>query len=153
MSTILREWKKSLETDLESIIYELKDFIETPAIIILSGDVGVGKTTFTKVFVQQMATHKEAFSPTYSLVNELGNLVHADFYRLNSAEEVIHLELSMYLEDKEYFLVEWGKPYLNEILAETSDDFEVYEIEFEMNEVAEGQSVATRDLKLIHLSS
>ena len=79
--------------------------------------------------------------------------MHADFYRLNSAEEVIHLELSMYLEDKEYFLVEWGKPYLNEILAETSDDFEVYEIEFEMNEVAEGQLVATRDLKLIHLSS
>ena len=153
MSTILREWKKTLESDLESIIYELKDFLETPAIIILSGDVGVGKTTFTKKFVKQMVGDKLAFSPTYSIINELGDVVHADFYRLQDAEEIVHLELSMYLEDKEYFLVEWGKPYLREILAEASDDFKVYEIEFEMNESKSQDDSASRNLKLIDLST
>jgi len=153
LSTVLREWKKTLETDLESIIYELKDFIDTPAVIILSGDVGVGKTTFTKVFVKQVVGDKLAFSPTYSIVNELGNLVHADFYRLKDAGEIVHLELSMYLEDKDYFLVEWGKPYLKEIIAETSDDFNIYEIQFEMNEVKEGIESQTRNLKLIHLNT
>lgn len=151
MSVILRQWKKTLETDLESIIYELRDFIETPAVIILSGDVGVGKTTFTKIFVKQVVGDKLAFSPTYSIINELGDLVHADFYRLKDAEEIIHLELSMYLEDKEYFLVEWGRPYLREIIAETSDDFNIYEIEFTMNESKEGMEFPTRNLKLIHL--
>lgn len=153
MSRVLREWKKTLETDLESIIYELKDFIDTPAVIILSGDVGVGKTTFTKVFVKQIVGDKLAFSPTYSLVNELGCLVHADFYRLKDPEEIVHLELSMYLEDKDYFLVEWGKPYLREIMAETSDDFKFYEIEFEMNEAKERIESPTRNLKLIHLNT
>ena len=153
MSTILREWKKTLESDLESIIYELKDFLETPAIIILSGDVGVGKTTFTKKFIKQMVGDKLAFSPTYSIINELGDVVHADFYRLQEAEEIVHLELSMYLEDKEYFLVEWGKPYLREILAEASDDFKVYEIEFEMNETKSQEEAASRNLKLISLNT
>jgi len=150
---VLRQWKKTLEKDLESIIYELKDFIETPAVIILSGDVGVGKTTFTKIFVKQVIGDKFAFSPTYSIVNELGDLVHADFYRLKDAEEIVHLELSMYLEDKDYFLVEWGKPYLREIMAETSDDFNLYEIEFSINEVKEQIECPTRNLKLIHLNT
>ncbi len=153
MSNLLREWKKTLESDLESIIYELKDFIDTPAIVILSGDVGVGKTTFTKAFVKHVIGDKLAFSPTYSIVNELGDLVHADFYRLKDSEEIIHLELSMYLEDKEYFLVEWGKPYLKEILAEASDDFKVYELEFEMNDTKDGEEVPTRNLKLIDLNT
>ncbi len=152
MSSILREWKKTLESDLESIIYELKDFLETPAVIILSGNVGVGKTTFTKAFIKQMVGDKLAFSPTYSIVNELGDLVHADFYRLKSAEEIVHLELSMYLEDKDFFIVEWGKPYLREILAETSDDFKVYEIEFEMNESKIEGEIPSRNIKLIDLS-
>jgi len=153
LSVVLRQWKKTLETDLESIIYELKDFIETPAVIILSGDVGAGKTTFTKVFVKEVIGNKLASSPTYSIVNELGNLVHADFYRLKDAEEIIHLELSMYLEDKDYFLVEWGRPYLREIMAETSDNFNYYEIEFTINDAKEGMESPTRNLKLIHLNT
>ena len=153
MSKVLRQWKKTLESDLESIVYELKDFLDAPAVIILTGDVGVGKTTFTKVFIKNIVGDKLAFSPTYSIVNELGDVVHADFYRLKSAEEIIHLELSMYLEDKEYFLIEWGKPYLREIMAETSDDFNIYEIEFEMNDSGGKDDIPTRNLKLIQMNT
>lgn len=153
MANLLRQWKKTLESDLESIIYELKDFISTPAVIILSGDVGVGKTTFTKAFVKHVIGDKLAFSPTYSIVNELGDLVHADFYRLKDSEEIIHLELPMYLEDKDYFIVEWGRPYLREIMAETSDDFKFYEIEFEMNEAKDGEGIPTRSLNLFDLNT
>lgn len=127
---MLREWKKVFEADLDSIITEMKDSLEQPAIIILTGDLGSGKTTFTKSFVASESDEgtPDVQSPTYSIINESGTIVHADFYRLKDSEEIIHLELPLYLEDKEYFLIEWGKAYLSEIQKHVTEDFFYYEI-------------------------
>ncbi|MFT6070865.1 MAG: tRNA threonylcarbamoyladenosine biosynthesis protein TsaE [Bacteriovoracaceae bacterium] len=126
---LLREWKKVFESDLESILIELKDTIEVPAVIILSGEMGVGKTTFTKAFaLSEVDDPSTVQSPTYSIINETGSIVHADFYRLNDSSEIIHLELPLYLEDKEFFLVEWGKAHLEELRKHIDDDFFFYEI-------------------------
>ena len=54
-------------------------------------------------------------SPTYSIINEQDDFAHADFYRIEDAEELIHLEMELYAEGKNYFLIEWGLPFLNEI--------------------------------------
>lgn len=148
---ILREWKKIFEADLDSIIIELKDFLSVPAVIILSGEVGVGKTTFTKAFLKNLGEGKSTTSPSYSLVNETGDVVHSDFYRLNDSSEVVHLELPMYLEDKDYFFVEWGKPYLRELYQEVPRDFFFYELLFEVNEIKEGQSSPSRNIRLVRL--
>jgi tRNA threonylcarbamoyladenosine biosynthesis protein TsaE len=56
---------------------------------------------FNKIFIGK----SEVQSPTYSLVNEYDNILHADLYRLEKKEDLIHLELPMYIEDKEYFLI------------------------------------------------
>lgn len=126
---LLREWKKVFESDLESILIELKDSIELPAVIILSGEMGVGKTTFTKAFsLSEVDDPSTIQSPTYSIINETGPIVHADFYRLKDSSEIIHLELSLYLEDKEYFLVEWGKAHLDELRKHIDDEFFFYEV-------------------------
>lgn len=148
---VLREWKKLYEADLESLIYELKEFLSVPALVILSGDVGVGKTTFIKVFIDKIEDHAKTFSPTYSVVNEVGNTVHADFYRLNSEEEVLHLELPMYLEDANYFFVEWGKPYLNQLYREVPQEFSFYELLFETNPVKEDGQTPSRNIRLLKL--
>lgn len=152
---ILREWKKVYESDLESLIYELKEFVTTPAAIILSGDVGVGKTTFTKVFLKQTesSANNKTFSPTYSVVNEVGDSVHADLYRLNSEEEILHLELPMYLEDKEYFFIEWGKAYINQLYREVPREFNFYELLFETNPAKDDGNPPTRNLRLLKLPS
>lgn len=133
---LVREWKKVFESDLDSIIMEMKDSLESPAIIILTGDLGLGKTTFTRAFVnsEKEEDDPEVASPTYSIINESGAIVHADFYRLKSSEEIIHLELPLYLEDKEYFLIEWGKAYLSEIQKQVHDDFFYYEIIISTND-------------------
>jgi len=127
---LLREWKKVFEADLESIITEMKDSLESPTILILTGDLGTGKTTFTKAFVKSESEEgtPEVSSPTYSIINESGNIVHADFYRLKSSEEIIHLELPLYLEDKEFFLIEWGKAYVDDIKKHVTEDFFYYEL-------------------------
>ncbi len=129
-SNQIRVWKKVLECDLENLACELKEALDTPAVIILSGPVGAGKTTFTRSFIGKAA---KAQSPTYSIVNEIGDVVHADFYRIEKDSDIEHLELSYYLEDKNFFLVEWGRPYLRELERSLDVDFSFYELEISIN--------------------
>jgi len=145
---LIKKWNDIFEGDLENFSKELKSIIPSPSVIVLSGPVGAGKTTFTKFFIGD-DQDVEVCSPTYSVINENGNCAHADFYRLKSSEEVVHLELELYLEDKEYFLVEWGKPYLKEISRNLDDDWEIFELIFEINSNEAIQSGAfSRNIQL-----
>ena len=148
---VLREWKKVAEADLDSLIFELREFLVEPAFIILTGVVGAGKTTFTKSFAKLLVNEPFTFSPTYSVINELGTLVHADFYRLESPDEIVHLELEVYLEDKEYFLVEWGRQFHRELLDFIPREFSHYELLFEVNEAKDSKTEPTRNVRLIKL--
>jgi tRNA threonylcarbamoyladenosine biosynthesis protein TsaE len=127
---LIREWKKVFRSDLSYIVYELKDLAKTPALVILEGDVGAGKTTFTQAFVGE----KEILSPTYSLLSETKSVLHADFYRLEKNEEIIQLELQTYLENKQYFFVEWGLKYARRIVRELPENFSLYLLEITINE-------------------
>ena len=128
--TIVRTWKKVLESDLANMAIEMKEVIEPPSVIILDGPVGAGKTTFTKFFLDRKATS----SPTYSIINEVDNLLHADLYRIEKSEDLIHLEIPMYLEEKDYFLIEWGMPYLHQLQRIIGDEFKYYQLKIEINE-------------------
>lgn len=128
--SVVRTWKKVLESDLANIATEMKEVIEPPSVIILDGPVGAGKTTFTKVFLDRKGTA----SPTYSIINEVDNLLHADLYRIEKKEELIHLEIPMYLEEKDYFLIEWGMPYLPQLQRIIGDEFKFYQLKIEINE-------------------
>ena len=142
----IRSWKKVYECDLDNIIIELKEAISEASVVILSGVVGASKTTFTKKFIGDT---EQAMSPTYSIINDSGEVVHADFYRLESREEIIHLEIPLYLEDKKYFLVEWGKDYIYDISREVGDSYKYYELEITVNEKKEDHaSQATRNFAL-----
>ena len=125
----IRYWKKVSENDLPYVVGELRDVVKRPSLIILSGDMGTGKTTFAKAF----ASDGELQSPTYSVITETPTVAHADFYRIENPTEIIHLELGLYLENKDFFLVEWGKKYFDEILKEVDEHFSVYELNIEIN--------------------
>lgn len=127
---LIREWKKVYKSDLGYIVYELKDLTKVPAMIILEGDVGAGKTTFTQAFIGE----GETLSPTYSILSECKNVLHADFYRIEQNEEILQLELPMYLEDKQYFFVEWGMKFARRILREVPENFSTYLLEITVNE-------------------
>jgi tRNA threonylcarbamoyladenosine biosynthesis protein TsaE len=127
---LVRAWKKVVESDLSNIAIELKEVVQPPCVIILDGVVGAGKTTFTRVFTGEETTS----SPTYSLINEVDNIVHADLYRIEKKEDLLHLEIPMYLEEKDYFLIEWGIPYLKELQKIVNDDFKFYVLKIEINQ-------------------
>ena len=77
----------------------------------LSGDLGVGKTTFVRFFVQHLSNPaQEVTSPTFSLVHiydtSLCPIWHLDLYRLESVQEVVMLGIEEAMESS-IMLIEW----------------------------------------------
>ena len=81
-------------------------------LIVLSGQMGAGKTAFAQGFARALGIHEPVTSPTYTLVHtyQAGTttLHHADLYRLDHTAEVADLALDELLEDDAIVLVEWG---------------------------------------------
>jgi tRNA threonylcarbamoyladenosine biosynthesis protein TsaE len=142
---LVREWKKVFRSDLPYIVYELKDLAKVPAMIVLEGSLGAGKTTFTQFFVGE----KEVLSPTYSILSENKNILHADFYRLEKNEEVLQLEIPLYLDDKQYFFVEWGMKFARRLVRELPENWTPYLLEIQINsQPGEGEEGPSRNFVL-----
>ena len=99
-------------------------------ILLLKGNLGVGKTTFTKCLLEKMGSEAEVNSPTYSLVNEYftpnGKVFHFDLYRINDLEELFDVGIEEYIESGLLTIIEWPDIYEKELLEM---DFHVMEIE------------------------
>lgn len=140
---LIREWKKVQRTDLPYIVYELKELVKTPALVLLEGPVGAGKTTFTQHFVGDAVT-----SPTYSVLSEYRQILHADFYRLEQQEEVLQLEIPLYLEDKQWFLVEWGEKFVRRLLRDLPEAWTPYVLDIGVSKGASEGEEAPRNFTL-----
>jgi len=88
-----------------------------PKLIILRGDLGVGKTTLVKGIAAALGVAKsdEVTSPTFTLVHEYGDgparLYHLDLYRLETERELLTLGMEEMEESGTLMLVEWGEKF------------------------------------------
>ncbi|MEP6756486.1 MAG: tRNA (adenosine(37)-N6)-threonylcarbamoyltransferase complex ATPase subunit type 1 TsaE [Chthonomonadales bacterium] len=80
-------------------------------VVLLTGDLGAGKTTFTQGIASGCGCADEITSPTFTLINEYstaqGRFVHMDLYRLELQDEVAGLGFEDYLRDDTILVVEW----------------------------------------------
>ena len=96
----------------------------------MKGDLGSGKTTFSKGFASGLGFSDEILSPTYSILNEYKlnskSLYHFDLYRLKSVNEFLEIGGIEYLNDKKSIsLIEWP-----DLIKEMVSD-NIIEIKFE----------------------
>ena len=81
-------------------------------IIILSGDLGSGKTKFTEGVLTYFGLQNEISSPTFTIVNEYNtkdcNIYHFDIYRLSDVDEFETIGGEEYFE-KGICIIEWGE--------------------------------------------
>ena len=90
-------------------------------ILLLSGDLGVGKTCLTQGIAWGLGIKEYAVSPSFVLVRELYGrlpLYHIDLYRLDHIEEIEDLGLDEYLYGGGVCVVEWAEKGLAMLPAE-----------------------------------
>lgn len=81
-------------------------------VLLLEGELGAGKTTFTQGLAHALGIHDDVLSPTFALMSEYRGgrvpLLHVDAYRLNNAAEADQLGLDEYLDNGWALVVEWA---------------------------------------------
>lgn len=85
---------------------------ENISVLCLKGDLGAGKTTFSKSVFSVLGVIDEVQSPTFSLVNEYHNekgdsFFHFDFYRIKNIEEAYDIGYEDYFYSGNLCVVEW----------------------------------------------
>lgn len=96
--------------DLPKIVADILPQIEHD-VILFRGEMGAGKTTMIKEFLNQLGSEDNVSSPTYALVNEYqtpkGSVYHFDFYRINGEDEAYDMGWEEYAYSGNLCLVEW----------------------------------------------
>jgi len=103
--------ERILESENDTIAFakEMAKSVKEGDVFALYGELGAGKTFFTKHFCRYLGVTENVSSPSYVLMNEYEGdfkIIHLDLYRLDSSEEV--LELGLYdLFENAVTIIEW----------------------------------------------
>ncbi len=90
---------------------EFADSLVPGDVVLLEGDLGAGKTTFTQGVAAHLGAKRAVTSPTFCLVVEHPTdrllLVHMDLYRLHDEDDVLQIGWEDYIQRKAVMFVEW----------------------------------------------
>ena len=99
--------------DTEDIGARLAEQLEPGAVVAFTGDLGAGKTAFTRGLARGLGIPDRITSPTFTIVNEYKGgrlpLFHFDMYRLGSADELFDIGWEDYLCRGGVCAVEWSE--------------------------------------------
>lgn len=99
--------------DTERIAFDFARNLKGGEIITLDGDLGAGKTAFTRGLAKGLGIKDTVSSPTFTIVNEYRNgnipLFHFDVYRIESSDEMYDIGWEDYINQNAVVIVEWAK--------------------------------------------
>lgn len=144
MEGFVLQFISNSENDTLRFANRLAGYLKKGDIVILSGDLGAGKTKFTQGFLQYYGLENEISSPTFTIVNEYHtksvSIYHFDVYRLADVDEFYAMGGDEYFQNG-ICIIEWGE-LIEEILPPT-----YLKIHFEKDEQNEHKRILTLEPK------
>ena len=105
-------FKSNSEIETKEFAKKFASKLNQGDVLVLSGDLGSGKTKFTEGFLSYFGLEDEISSPTFTIVNEYHkndiNIYHFDVYRLEDSSEFYAIGGDEYF-DKGICIIEWGE--------------------------------------------
>lgn len=95
----------------------LRPLLTPPKLVVLTGDLGAGKTTLVKGIAEafEAASQDDVTSPTFTLIHEyhgpVANLYHIDLYRVDTPRQLETLGLEDLIAENSVLLIEWGEKF------------------------------------------
>ncbi len=100
------------EIETKNLARDIASKVDKNTVIVLSGELGTGKTKFVEGFLSYYGLENEISSPTFTIVNEYKNsqitIFHFDVYRLSDIDEFYAIGGEEYFS-KGICIIEWGE--------------------------------------------
>lgn len=115
------DWVREMadESAVGELAGHFAEYMQTPTVIFLRGDLGAGKTTFARAYIKSLGFSGYVKSPSYGLLEtyHVGpqTILHLDLYRIEDPEELEYLAIRDLFNPDCVLLVEWpdqGKSFL-----------------------------------------
>lgn len=118
-----KEYTTAGEEQTEALGFRLGQLIQPGAVIAYTGDLGAGKTAFTRGLARGLGIPDRVTSPTFTIVNEYEGgrlpLFHFDMYRLGSSDELFDIGWEDYLARGGVCAVEWSENVADALPVDT----------------------------------
>ncbi|TAN30367.1 MAG: tRNA (adenosine(37)-N6)-threonylcarbamoyltransferase complex ATPase subunit type 1 TsaE [Actinomycetota bacterium] len=98
--------------DTKLLAQTIAKYLRSGDLVILSGDLGTGKTVFARALLASMGVKEVVTSPTFVLVKSYQGVIpidHIDIYRIYDPDELDILCIGDLLEDGHAVVIEWGE--------------------------------------------
>lgn len=101
-------WNIATDSAMRGFGRNLQNLLQPGDCVFCHGDLGMGKTTLVRGYLQAKAPDLKVKSPSYSILEEYDGVVHADLYRIGTEEELLHTGLMEYLASPDITcFIEW----------------------------------------------
>ncbi|NOY23948.1 MAG: tRNA (adenosine(37)-N6)-threonylcarbamoyltransferase complex ATPase subunit type 1 TsaE [Acidobacteria bacterium] len=105
--------------ETEQLASQVREKLSPGDVLVLTGDLGAGKTTFTRGLARAMGIDPNVVSsPTFTLINIYPGtpaLIHVDFYRIPDGGDIFFEELDDALNGDAIVVIEWGDRFLDQL--------------------------------------
>lgn len=128
MKTEMETFKGLSQPETEELAVKMAKQLSEKAVVVLTGELGTGKTTFSKALIKALGYGGSVTSPTYNYLNVYDGgdetrplkIYHMDLYRFEEAEEFYQAGLGDYIGLKGGLsILEWGELVLDSLPENT----------------------------------